>query len=175
MVLAEITRFLSAHGIRHGVAGAVAVHALGISRATQDLDLVVDEAGRAALLAHLSSLGYELLRASEGFSNHLHPDRRWGRLDFIYLDSHTADLLFGRAEPRDIYPGARALVPHPEHLIAMKVQAIKNDPARTFRDLADVKLLMVLPGVDRAEVRRYFDRHGLGREFEWLQSTMGPS
>jgi hypothetical protein len=42
-------------------------------------------------------------------------------------------------------------VPKPEHLIAMKVQAIKNDPRRAFKDLADVQALMRLPEVDDAE------------------------
>ena len=32
----------------------------------------------------------------------------------------------------------RALVPKPEHLVAMKVQAMKNDPKRAFQDMADV-------------------------------------
>jgi len=83
MVIAEVTRLLTERGIRHGLAGAVALHAYGLTRATRDLDFVVEEQGREAILSHLASLGYELLQSSEGFSNHLHPDRRWGRLDDI--------------------------------------------------------------------------------------------
>ena len=48
----------------------------------------------------------------------------------------------------------------------MKVQAMKNDPSRTFRDLADIQALLELPGVDENEVRGYFQRHGLLARFE---------
>jgi hypothetical protein len=45
-----------------------------------------------------------------------------------------------------IFPGTTLLVPRPEHLAAMKVQAMKNDPSRTFQDLADIQALLSLPG-----------------------------
>jgi hypothetical protein len=173
MVLAELVGFLSQRAIRHGVAGAMALHAHGLTRATTDLDLVVEESGRDALLAHMAALGYEQLHASAGFSNHLHPDRRWGRLDFIYVDAHTADLLFAGARRLEIYPGRSLLVPRPEHLAAMKVQAMKNDPSRSFQDLADIQALLSLPGVDEEEVRRYFEQHGLAARFEELQRARG--
>ena len=173
MVIAEVTRFLSQRGIRHGVAGAVALHAYGLTRATRDLDLVVEETGREAILSHLASLGYELLQSSEGFSNHLHADRRWGRLDFIYVDASTAKVLFGAAKELEVFPGARLPVPSPEHLIAMKVQAIKNDPTRALQDLADIQALLALPAVDEEKVRGYFLKHGLADRFEALQRDRG--
>ena len=39
--------------------------------------------------------------------------------------------------------------------------AIKNDPDRKLRDLADVRELARLPNVDREKIRRYFDSLGL--------------
>lgn len=173
MVIAEVTRFLSERGVRHGLAGAVALHAYGLTRATRDLDFVVEEQGRQAILSHLASLGYELLQSSDGFSNHLHADRRWGRLDFIYVDARTANALFLAAKELEIFPGARLPVPCPEHLIAMKVQAIKNDPTRALQDLADIQALLTLPGVDEQKVRGYFQKHGLADRFEALQRDRG--
>jgi hypothetical protein len=175
MVLAEITRFLSKLGIRHGMAGAVALHAHGLTRATRDLDFIVEERARAPLLAHLESIGYELLHESPGFSNHLHPEPRWGRLDFIYVEEPTAGNLFGRSTAMEIFPGLSALVPRPEHLAAMKVQAMKENPARTLQDLADIESLLALPGVDEQEIRRYFERHGLAAKFEQLKRARGPA
>src|SRR4051812_48877684 len=67
MVLEELVGFLSRRAVRHGVAGAMALHAYGLTRATSDLDLIVEEGGRDALLAHMASLGYEQLHASAGF------------------------------------------------------------------------------------------------------------
>jgi len=65
-----------------------------------------------------------------------------------------------------VFPGVAAAVPKPEHLAAMKVTAMKNDPSRKLEELADIRALLRLPEVDREAVRGYFERAGLGREYE---------
>ena len=55
-------------------------------------------------------------------------------------------------------------VPSAEHLIAMKLQALRNDPSRELQDLADIQYLLGLPETDRQKVRRYFERTGM---MEW--------
>jgi hypothetical protein len=152
MVLAEMIRFLSEHGICHALAGAVALHAFGWSRTTNDLDLIVEEPGRDALLAHLQSLGYELLHSSEGFSNHIHSQRRWGRLDFIYLDAPTAEIIFTEAHVLQVFANIAMPVPRPEHLIAMKKWAMKTDPLRTLRDLVDIDMIEQLANIPRSAI-----------------------
>ena len=140
----------------------------GITRATGDLDLVVEERVKEDLRRFLAADGYQEVHVSDGFSNHVHPDLEWGRLDFIYVDPHTADVLFPPARSMTVLPGIEAPVPRPEHLAAMKVLAMKNDPSRTFQEMADIQALLKLPGVDRAEIKGYFDRHGLGKKFDEL-------
>jgi hypothetical protein len=101
---------------------------------------------------------------SPGYSNHQHPDADWGGVDFVYVDEQTAALLFPSC-PRRLRLGKReAPVPRAEHLAAMKVQAMRNDPSRLLQGLADVEYLLRLPGTDRAEVKGYFERAGL---VEW--------
>jgi hypothetical protein len=168
-VLADLVRFLEGHSLRVGLAGALALHAHGISRATSDLDLVVEDKAKPLLLQHLDALGYERLHVSEGFSNHLHTDSRLGRVDFIYVDEHTAGLLFGQAIRSRLFAGVEVLVPRPAHLAAMKIQAMKDDPSRTLRELEDIRLLMKLPGVDQDEIGRYFERCGLKARFDELK------
>lgn len=171
-VLAEIARFLEGEGARFGLAGAIALNAHGLARATTDLDLVVDECAQPALLRHLALLGYEQLYVSAGYSNHLHPQAAWGRLDFIYLDLQTADRLFARAIRQRPFSGTEVSVPSPEHLAAMKVQAMKNAPSRTFQELSDIQFLLGLPGVDEAEIRSYFLKQGLLGSFDELKRNM---
>jgi hypothetical protein len=153
---------------RWAVTGGVALAAYGNPRVTLDLDIVTEAAAQPAVVASLEAAGYETLYRSSGFSNHLHADREWGRLDFIYVDAATAGKLF--ANLRDIAgPAGRAIkVPRPEHLIAMKVHAIKNTPQRALQDLADVSYLLDLPGLDRDEARGYFDKAGLLDRWEEL-------
>ena len=82
-------------------------------------------------------------------------------------------MLFGATRELEIFPGARLPVPSPEHLIAMKVQAIKNDPTRALQDLADIQSLLTLSAVDEEQVRGYFLKHGLADRFEALQRDRG--
>ena len=172
LVLTEVARFLAGEGARYGLAGALALNAHGLARATTDLDLVVEARVQPALLRFVAARGYEQLQASAGFSNHLHPDPAWGRLDFIYLDGHTADLLFARAQRSRPLGDIEILVPSPEHLVAMKVQAIRNDPSRRFKDLADIQFLLGLPGVDEGEIRGYFEQHDLLGSYDELKRAM---
>ncbi len=62
------------------------------------------------------------------------------------------------------------LVPKPEHLAAMKVVAMKNDPSRVFK-ISPTCASMELPGVDREEIRGYFAKHGLTSRFHELEKT----
>src|SRR3954465_4460493 len=127
-VLEKIAEFLRAQGVRFGLGGAMALNGHGLARATRDLDLLVEEEIQGALLRFMASLGYEQLRANEAFSNHLHKEPSWGRVDFIYLDPRTADRLFARAKVAKPLGDLEVLLPAPEHLAAMKVHAIKNNP-----------------------------------------------
>ena len=60
--------FLERERRRHAVAGAIALHAYGISRATQDLDLVTEADAQDSQVSFLESLGYETLYRSPGSS-----------------------------------------------------------------------------------------------------------
>ena len=42
-----------------------------------------------------------------------------------------------------------------------RTYSIKNDPERTLRELADIRVLLDVPDVDREEVDSYFVRYGL--------------
>jgi predicted nucleotidyltransferase len=156
----EITSFLGERGFPSLVCGAFALQAYGLSRATQDLDFVVPVEAQEALVGFLEEQGYETLNRSAAFSNHLHADPGRGRIDFIYVSGATSQLVFQHARTHSSPSGLAVRVPSPEHLVAMKVLAMKNDPERTFREMADLQFLLGLPEVDQEEARRYFERHG---------------
>ena len=82
------------------------------------------------------------------------------------------DRLFAEAQTRTGPRGMPVLVPKPEHLIAMKVLAIKSDPGRTFQDLADIRYLASLPGVDHDEISSQFERHGLLDRYRELERIL---
>ncbi len=168
-MLAIVTPFFEREGFRYAVIGAFGLHAYGLSRATLDLDFVTESRAQPKLLAFVEGVGYETLHVSAGYSNHVHPDRALGRIDFVYVDGETSRLLFEGCRPR-LNLGDRVMpVPRPEHLAAMKVQAMKNDPSRTLQEMADVQFLLRLPGIDEGEIRGYFERAGLRERFDEIK------
>ena len=171
-VLGVVSAFLDEKGYRYAVIGGVALASYGLARTTQDLDLIVDLAGQNHLIGFLESLGYRTLHRSRGYSTHLHPDPDQGRLDFVYAAPETGDKLFAGCHLRRGPADLQVPVPRPEHLAALKVLSMKNDPDRTFQDLADIRALLILPGVDRAEVRAYFERHDLKDRYDELERTL---
>ena len=148
--------------------GGLGLHAYGHSRATFDLDLVTRSEAQAPLVALLEGLGYETVHRSPGYSNHSHSDPEWGGIDVVYVDTETERQLFS-ACTRTLKLGGREVpVPSAEHLIAMKVQALRNDPSRELQDLADIQYLLGLPDTSREKVRGYFDRAGMTQWYDKL-------
>ena len=160
-----LKRFFENNGIDYAVIGGFGLLALGIERVTFDLDFVTVRDCQDELVLELERQGYDTLHRSEGYSNHLHPDNDFGRVDIVYVGPSTAGQLFASTTRVEVLPGFEVAVPKPEHLAAMKARALKNDPTREQQDLADIRRLMDLPGSDRGEVQRYFEALGLGRLF----------
>ena len=151
-VVDTVAGFLEREKTSFALAGAFALHAYGLSRGTFDIDFVTESAVRERLAAFLESVGYETLHASSGYSNHLHPDPGMGRVDVIYVGGETSRLLFS-GQGATLRLGRRELpVPRAEHLAAMKIHAMKNDPERAFQEMADIRFLLKLPGIDAEEV-----------------------
>ena len=169
--MADVGGFLERESIPFAVVGALAVHGYGYSRATNDVDLLVPRDAQERLIAFLESRGFETLHRSQGFSNHLHREASVGRLDVVYVDGETWDkMASGLREV--MLGGTQVRIPKPEHLVAMKVHAMKNDPTRIFRDMADIQFLMTLPEVDRDEIRGYFEAAGLEERFHELARSL---
>ena len=133
----------------------------GSPRTTLDVDIVVDRAVQDRLVDFLQSEGYETLHRSEGYSNHLHTDPDLGRVDVVFVTGNTSRMILGSTS---LHPGPDGLsipIPRAEHLAAMKAYSITNDPQRTLRELADIRVLLDAPGVDATQIREYFVRYGL--------------
>lgn len=152
--------------------GALALSVYGVARATADLDLLTVARAQDELLRFLEGLGYETLHVSSGYSNHLHSDPESGRVDVLYVDPATEQKLFSQAQKHRVAANLVMTVPSPEHLVAMKVRAIKNDPRRTLQDLADIQSLLRSTAVDRSEVESYFEELGLGDLYGQIEETL---
>jgi len=166
-VLEQVRPFFEERGEPYALVGGLALLAYGAPRATFDVDLLARRVIRDDLVAFMVDKGFTTLSLQPGFSNHQHADLSLGRVDVIYVGGQTAEALFSGCATRPLGAGVVAPVPRPEHLVAMKVQSFANDPTR-YSDLADLQFLLSLPGLDSAEVERYFDAAGLSEYFAKL-------
>jgi hypothetical protein len=151
--------------------GGLGLAAYGLERFTLDLDLAVPAHTQEGLVTFLTEQGYELLHRSRGFSCHLHPDPDLGRVDLMYLRGDTQERVF--AARQFIHGVFEKPIPvaAPGHLVAMKAQALAEDPSR-HSDLSDVRFLLRLPEVDRADARKAFAKRGLGKLYDDLESSL---
>lgn len=170
-VLNELLPFFEGRKLRFAVIGGVGLGGYGMSRATVDLDFVVDAGAQEQVIHFLEALGYRTIHRSTGYSNHQHADSKRGGIDLVYVQEPTSSRIFASARILDGPGGMRIPVPRPEHLIAMKVVAMKNDPSRTYQDMADIRFLLSLPDIDREEVRAQFEKHGLRGRYHELEAS----
>jgi hypothetical protein len=164
-----LTNHFEQEKIDYALIGAFALKAYGYVRATQDVDFLVRNKHQDEIITYLESLGYETIYSSAGYSNHVNPVSKLGRIDFVYVKGQTAKDIF-RGTRRLLILGDLSLpVISPEHLVALKVFAMKNDPDRVFREMADIKHILSLPGIDIEAIKRYFNKYGqLERYYELI-------
>ena len=152
--------FFERERIDYALIGAFALKAYGYTRATQDVDFIARQKDQKKIIANLESLGFETFYSSTGYSNHLHPLSGLGRIDFVYVKGDTAESIFKEAVRILLFDNLTVPVVRPEHIVALKVFAMKNDPDRALREMADIKELLSLPEINLQEVREYFEKYG---------------
>lgn len=161
----QITDFLEKKQIPYAVIGAFALKAYGYVRATQDVDFIIRVEDQERIIRYLESIGYETLHRSTGFSNHQHPITKLSRIDFVYVSGETSLKIFQEIRRLPLFGEPPLPVVCPEHLAALKIFAMKNDPERALQEMADIKFLLSLPGVDVKIIKGYFQKYGQMEKF----------
>ncbi|MBC8177024.1 MAG: hypothetical protein ISR61_01015 [Desulfobacteraceae bacterium] len=165
-VILLLIDFFESHQVDYALTGAFALKAYGYLRATRDVDFVGRQEDQFKIIQFLESLGFETRYRSTGYSNHCHGFPGLGQIDFVYVSGKTATTIFSEAHRISILKDVRLPVVTPMHLVAMKVFAMKNDPRRRLREMADIEYLMTLPQVRTEDVKAYFEREGLLKDFQ---------
>lgn len=146
--------------VRYGLIGGFALGLWGGSRSTVDLDFLVhrDDVGTIDII--MKELGYKCGFKSENVTQYVSPQKIFGEVDFLHAFRQASMEMLDRAVEKKICNGELLIkVLIPEDLIGLKLQAIKNNPARKEQDLADIKALTSSrPGtLDWKLIQRYAD------------------
>lgn len=166
---ALVSGFFENRGVPYALCGGGAMASYGFPLPTLDLDFVTWAYVQPALVGFLEEKGFSTLYRSEGFSNHAH--QRFGRVDFVYVRGVTAEKVFARVTPRPGPGGQMVPAVAPEHLVAMKLAALRSDPSRGQEARVALAFLLRLPGLDLEEVQGYFRNFGFAELFHELQQS----
>jgi hypothetical protein len=127
--------------LRFLIIGGYAVAAHGHARATFDVDLLVRRADRESWFERILSSGLSLFAESPAFAQFSQRKEADG-LDLMFVDAITFDQMWEASEEHD-FGGIKARVPCLDHLLAMKLHALKQAlPHRTSKDAEDVEMLV---------------------------------
>jgi hypothetical protein len=166
-LLTAITAEFRRRRLPFAIGGGIAVGLRGVARLTDDIDLVVDGDRDEEAIDALASLGFRTLQRYPGFSNHARGEGDEERVDLLFVRDETRDEIFRRASEVTTEYG-RFPVLHPDHLVAMKLFAVKQNPGRTLQDLQDVADLLGRGTVDKQTVLVYLTRYGLRERAQLL-------
>ncbi len=133
----EIYHSLVAHNIRTMLIGGHAMQAYGIVRQTLDIDWMAKDADVPKIREIMKCLGYDLLKETENFLRFHHQKTGMIDIDVLLVDARTFEMLYDSGCICDT-PFGKWRIPSPAHFIALKLHAVKNNPLRETRDIADI-------------------------------------
>jgi hypothetical protein len=166
--IATLTQRAVEAGLSFVVIGAHAVAAHGFSRATTDLDIITDKAQRAGWVALLAGLGYKQSQDGGSFLQFTAPEPDQWDVDVLLTDEATFTK-FRSAAAKAVIAETVVWVPALDHLLALKLHALKNgNAARFLKDLEDIINLIVANKVDvqGASFKQLMEKFGTPELYE---------
>ena len=170
LVFKELLVRFNEQNIRFALIGGFALHVAGFTRATEDIDFIVEADDLGKVRDIMAQLGYELTHESAEFSNYWHPMGPLGCVDYLHAHRIYTRKMLSRANKHKILGNLEVPVLIPEDIIGLKVQSIVNNPARQSLDMADIEYLLreCSEQFDMNIVREYFHLFDRGNELDAL-------
>jgi hypothetical protein len=156
------------------VIGGLAVNFHGFPRDTADLDLLIQQEKRDRWLGLFLELGYTLYQDKGVFVQLSPPKEGAWPVDLMLVRQPTFEPIFAAGIKTEMF-GADVMVPTLEHLLALKLHALKHGRiGRYLKDYLDVENLIRVNRVDlRAEhIRQLFEKYGTMELYEKVSRTI---
>ncbi len=171
LVFKELLERFREQNIRFALIGGFALHVAGFTRATDDIDFLIDSEDLGKVKEIMTRLGYELTHESQEFSNYWHPMVPLGCVDYLYAHREYSRKMLARANKHEkILGNIEIPVLIPEDIIGLKIQSIANNPKRYTLDMADIEYLIREKSgeLNFNTIKEYFDLFDKGPELENL-------
>jgi predicted nucleotidyltransferase len=129
--------------VRYALIGGFALGALGIPRATMDIDFLVHYHDLPKIKGLMEGLGYSCVFQTENVSQYVSPLELLGEVDFLHALRKASLGMLERAIEKEILGGKLKIkVLRAEDIIGLKVQSAANNESRFNREYADIEALM---------------------------------
>jgi hypothetical protein len=156
------------------VIGGHAVNLYGFSRETADLDFLVCSDDRPLWIALFTDLGYVIFNDAPSFVQMVsHKETAWP-VDLMFVRPATFKPMLDASRVVEFY-GTTSRIPTLEHLIALKLHAIKNTrPHRFLKDFLDVENLIRANRLDikSESIRRLFEKYATLDLYEKMSAAL---
>lgn len=162
--------------INYALIGGFALGALGVPRATVDLDFLVRRDDLTKVDRIMKENGYECKYKSGDVSQYISPLKIFGEVDFLHAFRKISLRMLENALQKDIFEGQLKIrILRPEDIIGLKIQAIANDKERATRELADIEALMehYKSNLDWKLIEEYFSLFDEQQKFKELKDKYG--
>jgi hypothetical protein len=126
--------------LRFLVIGGYAVAAHGHTRPTFDIDFLVLKDDRAAWIDKMTRAGFDKVSETNAFAQF--SQKNGDGFDLMFVNAETFEQMWNASQEQE-FKGQRARMPSLDHLLALKLHALKQKlPHRTSKDAEDVELLV---------------------------------
>lgn len=152
--------------LRFLVIGGWAVGAHGHTRATFDVDFLVLKHDRAAWIDKMTLAGFTKVSEANTFAQF--SQETGDGFDLMFVNAETFEQMWNASQEQE-FKGQRARLPSLDHLLALKLHALKQKlPHRTSKDAEDVELLVRRNRLDisQPQYERLFLKYGSREIYE---------
>jgi hypothetical protein len=161
-------------GLPYLVIGGHAVNAYCEPRSTLDIDFLVRKSDLPGWRTLLESEGYKAAPEAQTFAQFDPPYGVPWRMDLMLVNEQTFEKLALGAREVTMF-GMQTQVPKPEHLIALKLHALKHGHQERFdKDFGDVVALTRNAGLDlgSSSFRQLFEQFGSLELYEKVRQRL---
>ena len=133
-----LTDIFAKRNVTSVLIGGFAVNYYKVTRQTADIDFLITKDDFEKILSLLEENGFRKDYTQEVFARLIGKKSYLMDLDFMFVDKETLDKIIDEGRQINI-AGQKFIVPSLNHLIALKLHAIKYNPRiREYKDLSDI-------------------------------------
>ena len=157
---------LDSANIDHALIGGLAMVSLGLSRATIDVDLIIEENNKDKAKELLIKNGFTLSYETPDFLQF----SGIGLLDLLLAKRPMSREMLKQAT---LVSEINIKCLRPEDIIGLKIQAFCNDPSREFQDKADIQFLIENhSNLDWNKIKSYAELFGKWGDIEEIKNKI---